>query len=495
MLFNSYTFLFGFLPLTLFAIYLCRYVRALNVAIILLIVASFLFYAWWDWRFVFLLFASALVNWFCGRAAADKNRPKVSCLALCLGIMLNLGVLAFFKYRLFFADLVSLKFAGTSSAYIWILPLGISFWTFEQIIYLADCYSTDQKPLSFRNYLLFITFFPRLVAGPIVRPRDFFEAFSKWHSPIPISFIAAGLTLVAIGLFKKVVLADPLGSFVDPTFKYAEGGYMIGFRDAWAAAIGFSFKIYFDFSGYSDIAIGLALLFGISLPANFNSPYHSLSIIEFWRRWHISLSRFLRDYLYVPLGGNRKGSARQLSNILITMLLGGLWHGAGANFLLWGMLHGTYLMTAHGFRKAVRARGQVRIPSAISAVVTFFAVVIGWVFFRADSLLGAKTMLIGMAGNPHSGDAFPVPAVFGGIYQLALLSYCAAHCFLLPSTTVLFREFMFARDGSGGTEPKTPSKAPVWRPSMAWAVLASACFSAAVWGLLETNQQFIYFQF
>lgn len=490
MLFNSFEFLFAFLPLTLLIVYSLRRLRAFEPAVLALIALSLAFYAWWDWRFVGLLLASAAFNWAIARRLDASLRASSRRLVLWIGIATNLGVLAYFKYALFFTDLLALRF-GNSSSYVWLLPLGISFWTFEQIIYIVDCYRGEQAPLPFRRYLLFVTFFPRLIAGPIVRPRDFFASLSAWQAPISASFIAAGLTLIAIGLFKKVCLADQLALFVDPIFKHADAGSVIRARDAWAGALGFSFQIYFDFSGYSDIAIGLALLFGIRLPANFNAPYQSVSIIEFWRRWHISLSQFLRDYVYIPLGGNRRGPSTQAINIVITMGLGGLWHGAGVNFVVWGLLHGGLLVAAHRTAGLTSRLAELQIGRAAMIAATFLAVTVAWVFFRSDSLLGAKTILRAMVGNPGTGTAVAVPRIFDSALEIGLLAYCGLHCFLLPSTQTLFRTFLLVR-----ARDATPVEQRIsWRPSLRWAVLSAALFAASTWLLLESKQEFIYFQF
>ena len=425
MLFNSFEFLFGFLPCVLVVTYGLRSFGLFRVAELCLIAASLFFYAWWDWRFLGLLLASAIFNWVFGSVVADAKDRRRARFALAFGVGVDLLVLAFFKYRLFFGDLFALNLGGRSSLYIWILPLGISFWTFEQIIYLVDCYRGEQRPLGIKDYLAFVTFFPRLIAGPIIRPRDFFKSYNQWQTPIPRDFLAAGMTLIAIGLFKKVCLADQLGRSVNPIFKLADDGFPVVMIDAWAATLGFAFQIYFDFSGYSDIAIGLALMLGIRLPANFDAPYKSSSIIEFWRRWHMSLSFFLRDYLYIPLGGNRGGSRRQACNIMITMGLGGLWHGAGINFFIWGLLHGCYVIVAHFHGRFLAKQGP--LLRYVAAGVTFGAVLVAWIFlpgrfpFRRvenanwpagttpDVGAGTRTVtLLGCASGiwrPVSGDA------------------------------------------------------------------------------------------
>ena len=388
MLFNSLEFLFVFLPVILAVVFALRRIGAFFAAEVAIIIGSLIFFMWWDWRFVGLLLFSAIFNWVCGAQASRSSGRNW----LILGVATDLAILATFKYGLFLRDVLTLHLSDKSSVYVWILPLGISFWTFEQIIYVVDCYKGVQLPLPFKDYLFFVTFFPRLIAGPIVRPHDFLISYQRWREAISPEMIAAGVSLMSIGLFKKVCLADQISPIISPIYAAAELGALASHWDAAVAAVGFGLQIYFDFSGYSDIAIGLALMFGIRLPQNFASPYRSTSIIEFWRRWHISLSTFLRDYLYIPLGGNRKGRLREIVNIAITMALGGFWHGAGINFILWGLLHGVYVNAAHLTR-------NLHIPCWLGWACTMYAVRVAWVFFRANSLGGAKLIVSGLAAN------------------------------------------------------------------------------------------------
>jgi len=468
MLFNSFEFLFVFLPLVLATVFGLRRFGAFPAAEISIIVASLLFFMWWDWRFVGLLLFSAVFNWNCGRKAAKPSGRNW----LIFGVVVDLAILALFKYGLFLRDAATFHLSDRSSVYVWILPLGISFWTFEQIIYLVDCYRGTQRPLPFRDYLFFVTFFPRLIAGPIVRPHDFFLSYERWKDAIAPDMIAAGVSLVSIGLFKKVCLADQIGPIIAPIYAAAEAGAWPSHGNAIVAAVGFALQIYFDFSGYSDIAIGLALLLGIRLPQNFASPYKSASIVEFWRRWHISLSTFLRDYLYIPLGGNRKGRFREMANVAITMGLGGLWHGAGINFIIWGLLHGAYVNIAHGTR-------GMRIPRWLGWTCTAYAVCIAWVFFRADSFGGATRIVHGLLPLHGGNTAVPVTS-----FQLVLLISGIAHCLLLPNTVTLFHSYIL-----------TQEKGVAWTPNIYWAILSAILFSTAVWMMLGGHSEFIYFQF
>jgi D-alanyl-lipoteichoic acid acyltransferase DltB (MBOAT superfamily) len=468
MLFNSFEFLFAFLPVTLVVVFGLRRFGAFLAAEVAIIVGSLIFFMWWDWRFVGLLLFSAVFNWLCGTRASQPSGRNW----LILAVVTDLAILAGFKYGLFLRDAMTLHLSDKSSAYVWLLPLGISFWTFEQIIYVVDCYRGVQRPLPFRDYLFFVTFFPRLIAGPIVRPHDFLISYQKWREAITPDMIAAGISLVAIGLFKKVCLSDQIGPIISPIYAAAELGALPSHWDAAVAAVGFGLQIYFDFSGYSDIAIGLALMLGIRLPQNFTSPYKSASIIEFWRSWHISLSTFLRDYLYIPLGGNRNGRFHEMANIAITMALGGLWHGAGINFIIWGLLHGAYVNAAHLMRR-------LPIPRWLGWACTMYAVCVAWVFFRADSFGGAKLIVWALLPTRN-----PVAPTVLEPFKLALLGYGIVHCLLLPNSVTLFHKYIL-----------TPEKGFAWRPNLTWAVLCAILFSLAVWMMLGGHREFIYFQF
>jgi alginate O-acetyltransferase complex protein AlgI len=410
-LFNSYPFVLVFLPLVVagFA-HLCRR-RARSAGLAFLTLASLAFYAWWNWRFLPLILFSMLFNFSLGThlqrralepgASAGKLRRL-----LALGIAVNLGLLGYFKYRNFFVDTLGVALGTGWQLPALVLPLAISFFTFEQITYLVDAYRADTGEYDFLSYCLFISFFPHLIAGPIVRFKQLVPQFAAAETFVfSQTNLATGLFIFAMGLFKKVMIADTFSPWVAPIFDHAPA---VVFSDAWGATLAFALQLYFDFSGYTDMAIGLALMLNIRLPENFNSPYQARSIIDFWRRWHMTLSDFLRDYLYIPLGGNRNGSARRYMNLFITMLLGGLWHGASWTFVLWGGLHGVYVAINHLWRRA-----GIRLPGAVSWAVTFTAVLIAWVFFRAPSLQRAQVILTGMAGL--NGFTWPhLPYSIGG---------------------------------------------------------------------------------
>ena len=352
MLFNSYEFIFLFLPIVLLGFHLIGKQGHHRVAIAWLVGASLFFYGWWNPAYLLLMLFSVLFNYSVGVSLSNTSgRKLLSKTILTIGVSVNLAILGYFKYANFFVDNLNALSGTNLILNEVILPLAISFFTFQQIAYLVDAYRGKTKEYNFLHYCLFVTFFPQLIAGPIVHHKEMLPQFAKDAVyKLRSKHLAIGITIFALGLFKKVVLADGVSVYATPVFNAAEAGVMLTFFEAWGGALAYTFQLYFDFSGYSDMAIGIARMFGIRLPLNFNSPYKATSIIDFWRRWHITLSRFLRDYLYIPLGGSRKGRVRRYINLMTTMILGGLWHGAGWTFLLWGALHGFYLMINHAKR-------------------------------------------------------------------------------------------------------------------------------------------------
>lgn len=371
--------------------------RTRTASIIFLILASLFFYGWWNWRFLFLILFSILFNYSWGlmlqRLKQRQNRPgsSIQRRVLALGIAMNLALLGYFKYRDFFLDTINAVLGTHWPVPPLELPLAISFFTFEQIIYLVGAYRGETGDHDFLSYCLFITFFPHLIAGPIVRYKDIIPQLTRGSTfVLSRENLATGLFVFAIGLFKKVMIADTFRFWVGAVF---DGSRAVPMADAWGGALAFALQIYFDFSGYTDMAIGLALMLNVRFPENFESPYQARDIIEFWRRWHMTLSTFLRDFLYIPLGGNRKGTGRTYVNLFITMLLGGLWHGANWTFVIWGGLHGLFLAINHLWRQTRR-----ECPAALSWTITFVAVLVGWVFFRAQSFQRASEILSGMAG-------------------------------------------------------------------------------------------------
>ncbi len=398
MLFNSYPFIVGFLPAVLLiygALGESRWRAATPFA---LIVASLFFYAWWNWHYLPLFLFSIAFTYLWGRVLARKalyaggaqGRGRRAMLAV--GIIVNLCLLGYFKYRDFFVGSLNGVLGWSWPLLHLELPLAISFFTFEQITYLMSCYREEEGTGDFVSYAMFITFFPHLIAGPIVRYHQIYPQFNR-HSRFRLTAenLAPGLMIFAIGLFKKVILADTFRDYVGPIF---EARFLPSFPDAWGATLAFALQVYFDFSGYSDMAIGLARMFGVRFPENFDSPYKCTNMVEYWHRWHITLSYFLRDYVYIPLGGNRKGELRQHLNLFLTMLAGGLWHGASWTFVVWGGLQGIALSINHSWRRHSARRLAPLAGWALTLGVTLF----GYVFFRSATFSRAWEIVRGMVG-------------------------------------------------------------------------------------------------
>jgi alginate O-acetyltransferase complex protein AlgI len=392
MLFNSWAFVAGFLPATV----LMYKLLPASWSVRWLVAASLLYYGWWNPAYLILILASTAANFVLGNIIAGANGGQRK-LLMSIGVAANLGALGYFKYLDFFIGTFN-GIAGTALPLQHItLPLAISFFTFQQIAYLVDVQRGEVHVRSPLEYGLFVSFFPQLIAGPIVHYREMIPQFQALgRSGVTWTNVAVGAAIFSVGLFKKTVIADGLGGHADAIFGFADAGGRPSFSEAWAGALAYTFQLYFDFSGYADMAIGAARMFGIVLPANFNSPYKAINIIDFWRRWHMTLSRFLRDYLYIALGGNRNGRWRRYRNLFLTMLLGGLWHGAGWNFVLWGGWHGLMLMLNHGWH-ALTGAAPDRKPKvmghALGWALTFLGVIAGWVLFRAETFVGAATML------------------------------------------------------------------------------------------------------
>ncbi len=404
MLFNSIEFIFFFLPITFAAFYSCMRYAGKSVGLFVLLAASLFFYAWWNPRYIALLFGSIVFNYWVSRVIlAFPQRGKLAFATLLFGIGADLALIGYFKYFNFFISNVNLFLKDGFSIEEIILPLGISFFSFQQIIYLVDSYSGKCVKSSFMEYALFVSFFPQLIAGPIVQPNDLLPQILKYdHKNAFCQLTFDGIAYFLLGLFKKVVLADSLSMFLRGPFRAADSGCDFTFFESLYAMLGYTFQLYFDFSGYCDMAIGLGMIFGVHLPTNFNSPYKAKSIIDFWRRWHITLSRFLRDYVYIPLGGNRRGAFRRYQNLILTMLIGGLWHGANWTFVFWGGLHGVYLAANHIFVSALKrfdleSIRDSKIYGVFAWALTFFCVAVAWVFFRAETFKGAAGILEGLA--------------------------------------------------------------------------------------------------
>ena len=508
MLFNSPEFLLLFLPFALAGYYMLRHRRFETAAVRFLVVCSLFFYGWWEPIYLTLIVGSILFNYVVGRALLRRPTKAV----LTFGVVMNLGLLGVFKYANLAIGSVASLTGGALGAVDIILPLAISFFTFQQVAYLVDAYQGKVEEPGFTTYCLFVSFFPQLIAGPIVHHREMIPQFLQRHEiDVVWRNLAIGFTIATIGLFKKLVLADRAGFWGDQSFGAVARGIDVSFIEAWVGVLGFSFQIYFDFSGYTDMAIGLARMFGIILPLNFASPYKATSIIDFWRGWHMTLTRFLRDYLYFPLGGNRLGPARRYVNLMIVMLLGGLWHGASWTFVAWGGLHGVYLAVNHGWRAW---RGAPVEPTAVGRwsgrLLTFTAVTVAWVFFRADSFGASLVMLRGLAGfngvvlPAHYADvlggltpwlsglgvAFGALPAYSGGWQLVTLAGLLGFVWLLPNTQEIMAGFEPALDAR-------PSRSLIrWRPSLASGLVVAALASYLTLSLLQgPSGEFIYFEF
>lgn len=403
MLFNSYAFIFAFLPIILIGYFWFLRQRLILGSKIWLVGGSLFFYGYWSVIYVPLLLGSILVNFFVGSALSEKeieldyttkkkfvNRISKKQL-LIFGIIFNLALLAYFKYTDFFLENFNGIFAADIPLPHIVLPLGISFFTFTQIAFLVDAYKNEIKEYDLLHYMLFVTYFPHLLAGPILHHKEMMPQFaSKWNFAVRWRNISIGLFLFSIGLFKKVVIADTFAQYANSGFDTTT---MLSFIEAWTTSLSYTFQLYFDFSGYVDMAIGMSLMFNIRLPINFNSPYKAKDIQDFWRRWHITLSRFLRDYIYIPLGGNQVSKFRNYLNLFTVFLIGGLWHGASWMFVIWGTLHGIAIVI-HRIWKDL----GFRMWDWIGWLITFNFINITWVFFRAENWESAQKVLIGMAG-------------------------------------------------------------------------------------------------
>ena len=514
MLFNSYIFVFAFLPVTLVGYVLLSRLGFASLLIVWLLAASLVFYGWWNPPYLLLMIASITFNYLASvaviRLQDQQAQKKTILLITTAAIILDLGLLGYFKYTNFFIDNLN-KLTGLSLVFHKVfLPLAISFHTIQQIAYLMDVYRGKVRRCSFLRYCLFVMFFPQLIAGPIVRHEEMMHQFGRKLSKRFGYDMVVGITIFTAGLFKKVVLADGVSVYSNYAFNAAAAGASPTFFEAWGGAMAYTLQIYFDFSAYSDMAIGLARMFGIKLPLNFDAPYKSTSIIDFWRRWHMTLSRFLRDYVYIGLGGNRKGQSRRYINMMATMLIGGLWHGAGWTFVVWGGLHGLYLAINHGWR-ALRGQGAVpssRISDLTSRGLTFFCVVVAWVFFRATDWSTAARMIKGMSGlngislprslESHLGFLGWAHIRFEGLGSLETGGTFVAFAWvigLLGVVWLLPATHQWLARGNPTIEKVSRTTRWLWRPSVAWAAVTGTMMAIALVGMLSRSTEFIYFQF
>ena len=477
MLFNSFLFLFAFLPAA-FVVFFVAGRQRHRLAAASLLVASLLFYSWWNPVHVWILIGSFVGNYGIGVALARTNATgrHSSRAILTAGVVANLTLLGYFKYAAFLATNLNALLGTHWTVSATALPLGISFFTFTQIAFLVDVSRGAVREYDFIHYGLFVTYFPHLIAGPVLHHAEMMPQFERAETyRLNYEQVARGLTLFVIGLFKKVIFADGVQAYVGTAFDLgAQAPQLIG---AWSGVLAYTLQIYFDFSGYSDMAVGLSLMFGVQLPLNFDSPYQARNIIDFWRRWHMTLSRFLRDYLYFPLGGNRHGAVRRYLNLMTTMVLGGLWHGAGWTFVIWGGLHGAFLVINHAWR-AVRgvetAADSPRLVATLaSRTLTFLAVAVAWVFFRAKTVQEAVGVLKGLV--LLNGLVLPSQLELPGVLVRAL-SIGALLCvaLIMPNSQTIV--------------------SLNWKPSPTWAFIVATLAAIA---LIQLNRpsEFIYFQF
>lgn len=485
----------------------------------MLVACSLFFYGFWNPVYLLLLVTSITINYAIGYGLFKKT-SKVLLIA---GIVFNLALIAYFKYANFFVSTLADIAQSSYVLHSIVLPLGISFFTFQQITWLVDTYKGKSKHYGFIDYAQFVTFFPQLIAGPIVHHHEMMPQFNRQTIMASVADnLAIGLTIFSIGLFKKVILADSIAVFATPVFMAAEQGITLTLYEAWIGGLSYTLQLYFDFSGYSDMAIGLARMFGIILPMNFFSPYKATSIIDFWRRWHMTLSRFLRDYLYIPLGGNQRGAIRRYIHIAITMVLGGLWHGAGWTFLIWGSLHGAFLMINHAWRSLRGTKAdasnslQLLLARSMAQTLTLLCVVVAWVVFRAESGNGAWSILRSMSGA--NGIALPsqvmelIPAIpgitsviefnEGGLFANEIIEPMQAILWImglsivvlaLPNTQQFMRRYSPVLESVSNT-PNRLFDALTWKPNTLWGGLISLL---ALYTILHLTQvsEFLYFQF
>lgn len=475
MVFSSYVFIFAFLPTVLLGYYLLSRLKNGILQRFFLILSSLFFYGYYNVKYLILILASIAVNYLVA-LAIQKSRGNGSKGLLSLGVLFNVALIGYFKYYDFFIENINAVFGSNLALRHILLPLGISFFTFQQLSFLVSVYHGEERVRRLRDYCLFVSFFPQLVAGPIVLYSEMIPQFQEENRRyFNAENFSAGLYLFAIGLFKKAVIADSLAVFADNGF----GLVKLGLAAGWMSSLSYTLQIYFDFSGYSDMAVGLGRLFNIEIPFNFLSPYQSRSISEFWRKWHITLGRALSTYVYRPLGGNRKGLPRTCVNLFLTFLVSGLWHGAAWTFVLWGALHGLFVVG-----ERIAGKRLERIPGPIRILGTFLIVNALWVLFRAESFSQALAVYTGMISFGNL-DLAQLDSVVGHIAHLnfpAVLDivYLIGYCAILLG--IVFKgknSFQLLRD---------------FRPDRQRLIAASLLFSVAIL-CLTRESVFIYFNF
>jgi D-alanyl-lipoteichoic acid acyltransferase DltB (MBOAT superfamily) len=483
MIFNSFQFLLLFLPITVTGFYLLGRTSQRGAALWLLL-ASFVFYCSWDVRFLPILLLSMGGNYLaCTRITAAPQSAKKGW--LWAAVVFNLALLGYFKYANFFIATINSVASRDIDLLTLILPIGISFFTFTQLSLLVDAYYGKVERIDLLHYALFTAYFPYIVAGPVLHHKEMLPQFADpANYRVRGNNFAVGLTLFTFGLAKKLLIADNLVPLVSAAF----GSDNPQLLQAWLGVFAYSFQLYFDFSGYSDMALGVSRLFGFQIPFNFNSPYKAASVSEFWLRWHISLSRFLRNYLYIPLGGNRNGEGARYRNLLLTMLLGGLWHGSNWTFVIWGGLHGLYLCIQHGWRglRGAKTEPPGKLVRFANRALTFLAVMIAWCFFRAADVPSALNMLAGMVG----GNGFS-PATGVDPFAACMLVLSAFIALYLPNTN----EIILHLESRFENKPASASIVGLrWSPTLRWGLAAGLLLALCILSL-DKPQDFIYAQF
>ncbi len=452
MLFNSYIFILAFLPLCLFGYFFLNKLNKYNIAQAFLLGMSLWFYGYFNIFYLFIILASIFANFGLYKAIVKSSDRKKSKLMMILGVSFNLLLLGVFKYTDFFISVTNSVFKTDLNLFNILLPLGISFFTFQQVSFIVDAYKGEIPDYGFLQYASFVAFFPQLIAGPIVTHDELVPQFNdRSKKRINPDNLASGLFMFTLGLSKKVLIADKFSEVVSYGYTAPERLNSLG---AWIIIVGYTFQIYFDFSGYCDMAIGLGKMFNIDIPINFNSPYKASDIAEFWDRWHMTLTRFFTKYLYIPLGGNRKGKIRTYINVFFVFLASGFWHGAGWTFILWGILHGILMVITRALKKPIS-----KIPVFVKWPVTFLLINITWVFFRAPSISTALSVLKtafsmnNTANDPVIFNAFKIREIsdllsiidleerFPNIIMISFFAMCFAIIMFCPNSHSLLKKF------------------------------------------------------
>jgi len=517
MLFNTDIFIFLFLPTALLGFFLLGRMGNERASLLWLVSTSLFYYGWWNPIYLVLIGGSMAANYTIGQyltGARESGNIRKTRHILIAGIVLNLGLLGYFKYANFFLGSIEYLTGVPLSIGAVLLPIGISFFTFQQIAYLVDTSRGDIGRYDFVEYSLFVLFFPQLIAGPIVHHKEMLPQFANAHTYRPnLKNLSIGGSIFVIGLFKKVVIADNLALVATPVFTTAESGGGLDFFTAWTGTFCYGLQLYFDFSGYCDMAIGAARMFGIRLPLNFNSPYQATGISDFWRRWHLTLSRFLRDYLYIALGGNRRGKTRRYVNLMATMVLGGLWHGAGWGFLLWGFLHGFFLIVNHVWRLIFGKASDNPAVRTFSRLFTMIVVMLAWVPFRAESIDGAFAIFYGMMNLPMDwqagvgglgllGFTFTGPETStANVEAIVWLFFWLLVLWQIPNSQQLMAQHEPAHQYDPDVMARDPlpwlmrgRRALFWQPNWRWGLLIGLLFAISILNLNRVSE-FLYYQF